>query len=345
MRLARLEVIPYRLALVAPLRLCGIEVAAREGALVRAISEEGATGWGDCAPLPGFSRESVWGAMREMEAVAGFASSVEIRNFEELAAWSRALADMSSSARFALEGAIAAAAAAEAGETFGQWLLGTSSDRCEVNALATGAPETWPEAARRAASEKFRVLKIKVGRAAMEREVAALAEASASAPTLRFRLDANRAWSVVGALTFVQQVERLPVEYIEEPFAGAFVAPTDWPARPGLARDESLWDADDPPDPRPPVAAWVLKPTLAGGLVRALGLALRARRAGCAAVWSAAYESGVGIRMLAELAGAMGSVAGLDTLRALAEDIVEPRIAIEHGGLDLRAARGSAVTL
>lgn len=343
MKLAGLEVVPYRLALAAPLRIGGIELSAREGALVRAISESGASGWGDCAPLPGFSPESVWGAIQEIEAVAGLAASVEIRSFDELAAWSRSLSDMSSSARFAIESAVASAAAAEAGETVGQWLLGASADRCEVNALATGAPETWPGAAQRAASDKFRVLKIKIGRSAMEDEVAALAAASAAAPTLRFRLDANRAWSMEAAVSFARAVERLPIDYIEEPFSSAFTVPADWPAHPGLARDESLWGAEDPSDPRPPIVAWVLKPTIAGGLVRSLSLALRARRAGCAAVWSAAYESGVGIRMLAELAGAMGGVAGLDTLRVLAEDVVEPRIAIASGGLDLRAARGSVI--
>jgi O-succinylbenzoate synthase len=344
-KVARIEVKPYRLALATPVRVAGIELHVREGALVRAVSEAGATGWGDCAPLPGLSRESLWGALQEIEAVAGFVSTCEIGSFDELAACSRATEGLSSSARFALESALANAAAEEAGETVGQWLLGASADRCDVNALATGAPETWAEAARRAVSEKFRVLKIKVGRDSLEREVGALVEAASGAPGLRFRLDANRAWSVVTACAFAQEVERLPVEYIEEPFAGAFAPPPDWPARPGLAMDESLWGVGDPPDPRPPVVAWVLKPTLVGGLVRAIGLALRARRAGCAAVWSAAYESGVGIRMLAELGGAMGGAAGLDTLRALDEDVLSPRIEIAAGALDLRAARGSVVAM
>ncbi len=336
---------PYRLALAEPIRVGGIDLHAREGALVRAVSERGATGWGDCAPLPGFSRESLWGALKEIDAVSAYVGSCEIRTFDDLAACSRTVEGLSSSARFALESAVACAAAEEAGETAGQWLLGASADRCEVNALATGAPDTWAEAARRAAAERYRVLKIKIGRSSLAREVESLTEAAAAAPGLRFRLDANRSWSVVAALAFAREVERLPVEYIEEPFAGAFAPPSDWPARPGLARDESLWEIADPPDPQPPVVAWVLKPTLVGGLVRAIGLALRARRAGCAAVWSAAYESGVGIRMLAELGGALGGAAGIDTLRALEEDVLAPRIEIASGALDLRAARGSVVKL
>jgi O-succinylbenzoate synthase len=344
-KVARIEVKPYRLALATPIRVAGVELHSREGALVRAVSEAGATGWGDCAPLPGLSRESLWGALREIEAVQGFITTREIASFSDLADCARAMHAISPSARFALEAAIACAAAEEAGETVGQWLLGTSADRCDVNALATGAPETWAEAAQRAVSEKFRVLKIKVGRDSMERELGALVEAASGAPGLHFRLDANRAWSEVSACAFAREVQSLPVEYIEEPFAGAFVMPREWPEKPGLAMDESLWGMEDPPEPRPPVVAWVLKPTLVGGLVRAIGLAMRARRAGCAAVWSAAYESGVGIRMLAELGGAMGGVAGLDTLRALDEDVLTPRIEIASGAIDLRAARASAVAI
>lgn len=343
MKLARLEIKPYRLPLAKPIAFKGSFLRERSGALVRVISETGAEGWGDCAPLPGFSRESIEDALRDLSAMADSIGAIEIRSFDELAAWSLAQGGLSPSVRFALESALAGAAAREAGESIARWLIGAEAARCELQALAVGGPDSWPEAAHWAAADKFRALKIKVGRATPSREVAALFEASAAAPTLRFRLDANRAWPEDVALAFAKEVGALPIDFLEEPFREGFHVPSAWPSQPALARDESLWAADDPSPPAPPVAAWVLKPTLLGGLIRAIRLALRARRAGCEAVWSSSYESGVGIRILAELAGAMGGLAGLDTLRAFAEDLLDPPLVIADGALDLIAARRSVI--
>ncbi|MCS6772176.1 MAG: o-succinylbenzoate synthase [Kiritimatiellae bacterium] len=343
MKVAHFEVRPYRLGLAKPLVLRAGELRTRDGALVRVISESGAEGWGDCAPLPSFSPESLDQAMQDLNACLDSVKGAEIRSFDELAAWAQSIGGVCSSARFAAESALASAAAAEAGESLAGWLLGTHSDICLVCALAAGPPDTWAEAAYWASADKFRVLKIKVGRAAMRREISAIFEAVSAAPTLRFRLDANRAWTAETALSFAREISTAPVDYLEEPFSGAFQPPDGWPGEIRLAQDESLWTDGDPAPPTPPVAAWILKPTLAGGLIRAVRLALRAKRAGCEAVWSSAYESGVGIRILGEIGGALGGFAGLDTLRALQRDLLEPPLSFVDGALDLRAARRSVV--
>ena len=69
--------------------------------------------------------------------------------------------------------------------------------------------------------------------------------------------------------------------------------------------------------------AVVLKPTLLGGVSRALGLAAAAKTSGMVPVLSSSYEAGVGTGALVALAASVGEEpAGLDTYRALAEDVL-----------------------
>jgi O-succinylbenzoate synthase len=89
----------------------------------------------------------------------------------------------------------------------------------------------------------------------------------------------------------------------------------------------------------PYARAVVLKPTLLGGVSRALGLAEGAKALGMAAVVSASYEGGVGTGALVALAAAMGEVpVGLDTYRVLAGDVIEVPLPLPAPTVDVREA-------
>ncbi len=344
MKIARLTVHPYRLPLREPLRLVSAVVQAREGVLVRAEAESGAIGWGDAAPLPGFSRESLDDVRRELARCATDAGAwTAVRGGPFLDAFASLLSGCSSSTRFAVESALASAAAAEAGVSLGCFLLGREADRCAVNALLASEPEAWAERARALAASGFSVIKLKVGRFPMALELACFRAAVEAAPDVRWRLDANRAWSALIARGFAQEVEGLPIDYVEEPVRAGVAQPEEWPDAVAVAWDETLQEHEPPPVAPGPVKVWVLKPTLAGGLARAIRLAGEASRRGLAIVFSSAYESGVGVRVLAELAAATGGVAGLDTYRVLAEDVLTPGLVVSAGAMDVRAARSARV--
>ena len=324
MKTARLEWFPYEVPLVEPLRIGAHRLATRRGVLVRATTEQGAVGWGDAAPLPGFSRESAEDVQRELERGEGACSS---------------------STRFAVESAVASASAAEAGVSLGSFLLGRTADHCAVNALIAEEPEAWADRACALVAEGFSVIKLKVGRAPMSLELACLRAAVEAAPGVRLRLDANRAWSTLVARGFAQEVEGLPIAYIEEPVRAGCTISAEWPASIPVAWDETLQETDAMPLAHEKVTTWVIKPTLAGGLTRAVRLVDEAAQRGVSVVFSSAYESGVGVRVLAELAAATGGVAGLDTYRALAEDVLTPRLEMTGGVLDLRVARQRVVKI
>jgi O-succinylbenzoate synthase len=152
-------------------------------------------------------------------------------------------------------------------------------------------------------------------------------------PDQRLRLDANGGWTYVQALAFWQAVADDRVEYVEEPTS----VPSDferlWRAT-GLryALDESLRRPVVLSD-FPHSAALVIKPTMLGGPDQ-----LRAFTSSTIpCVFSAAFESGIGIVNIARLANQLGTThpVGLDTYRWLADDVLSPRLSLDRGQLDL----------
>ena len=59
MSVVSIAVLRYRVPLAAPINLGPRTISKRDGVLVRVETEQGAVGWGDVAPLPGFSAESL----------------------------------------------------------------------------------------------------------------------------------------------------------------------------------------------------------------------------------------------------------------------------------------------
>ena len=198
-----------------------------------------------------------------------------------------------------------------------------------------------PARAAALAAEGYRTVKLKVGRAPVADDVATVhAVRRVLGPTVALRLDANRAWTPDDARRFADGVAGAGVAFVEEPLADAegleaLARETGLP----VALDESLhvgFEEYRAPCPLfeavPPwAAAVVLKPTLIGGVQRVLSLADGARRQGIPAVFSAAFESGVGVRGVAALALATGGQpAGLDPYRWLAADVFADRLPLDQ---------------
>ncbi len=155
----------------------------RHGSLLRLRTADGLTGWGDAAPLAEFG-------IPEPVAMA-----------------------------FAEECAHLDLLAQQAGLPLGQWLSGNEAvGELAINANLGTLAALEPEMLATAANQGFSVVKLKVGQAPVQQEVALLQQKLSAAP-LRVRLDANRAWSVADAAYFVTQCAGLPIEGLEEPLA------------------------------------------------------------------------------------------------------------------------------
>ena len=65
MKIAAFDVYQYTLELNQPLAVCGHSLENRQGLIIHLTSEQGEDGFGDVAPLPGFSKETLNDALEQ----------------------------------------------------------------------------------------------------------------------------------------------------------------------------------------------------------------------------------------------------------------------------------------
>lgn len=274
----------YRLPFREPIKLRSEDQCDREGLLI-----ETPRGWGEAAPLPGFSRETLGDAIAALQTGPSFSLP---------------------SLRFAWESADEEISAVDV----------------SINALLFGDRAKILQTARELAASKCRAVKLKVGRAVDPQDDAALVQEVREClrADQALRLDANRAWNFDHAISFGLAVSGLAIEYIEEPVADPNRLEEFW-QRTGCpyALDETLVETHDM-EPFRHSAALVVKPTLLGGYTDIEPL----RRHNKPLVFSACYESGVGIAHIARLVMRCGRdvPAGLDTYSRLADDVLRGRL-------------------
>lgn len=360
MKIAHIEVFRYTLPLRSPLPLPNALLYERQGLLLRLIGENGKEGWGESAPLPGFSRETLPQAQEALVRCAKILSKhpfpSQINDLEELGLLEPlALPSVS----FAVEVAALSLRAAMAETPLCHTIKANLSDTILINALLTGTVEEILVKARELGARGYRAAKLKVGRGGIEEEMRLVHEVrEALGSDIALRLDANQAWDLETAVNFARQVADCDIEYIEEPLSDPWHLPlfrqeSDVP----YALDETLYHsmlAVDGGDNVSSfyqlcngVAAAVLKPTFLhmpgfAGLLGTVGLPARKT------VVSAAYESGIGIAALAHYAAVFSGPdvpAGLDTYERLAEDVLAERLPIDGGVADINAIDAAARTI
>ena len=359
--LAACRVYDYVLPLARPLP--GTGEGERAGLLLCLEAAGGERALGDCAPLPGFSTESLSEAR---EQLARFAAAMAGRpvppalevldgGFE---AW-LGPAGYAPAVRFAIEAAVLDLLAARRGRSLARLLTPSPPPAITVAGLVDRGEREAVTAARELVARGHRVIKLKVGGDPALEAARVDAVRMAMGRGTRLRLDANRSWPADGARFFLASLAAgadpaaAAVEYVEEPARTlAELRTLDGAGGPPLALDEGLRELEPKDlDALPGLGAVVLKPTLLG-LERAATFARAARARGTPVVVSSSFESGVGTRTLAQLAAAWAgpaTPAGLGTREWLADDLLAapatagPAAMVVDGGppspRDLRQAR------
>ena len=348
MRIAGLDLYRYDLALSEPVTLRDATLHRREGALIRLTADDGSEGWGEAAPLPSFSPESLEDTIEQLRATGAPLSECELSAnpiksdntpFSELPR-------LNPSARFGLEVALLNLWAAYRGEVLPELLTEDPAKTVYANGLISGSRERMLAEASSMAEEGYRAVKLKVGRREVSEDVEIVRRVGEIlGADVSLRLDANRAWGFDEAMAFACGISGTCIAYVEEPLAA--------PARLGelarewglpVALDESLVGTEAEDLGRHAYArAVVLKPTLLGGVARVLDLAWGAKALGMAPVLSSSYEGGVGIGALVALAASVGEEpAGLDTYRALAEDVIEAPLPLPAPAVSVRETMEAA---
>jgi L-alanine-DL-glutamate epimerase-like enolase superfamily enzyme len=143
--------------------------------------------------------------------------------------------------------------------------------------------------------------------AGFAREVAALVRVRAALPTLELRLDPNASWSLDDAPRRLAALAPVSPRYVEQPVPRGDLARLAVGAV-AFAADESLADAveADAVFAADACAAYVIKPSIVGGVARALGLAARAASLRRGVVVTHAFDGPVGFAVACEVALALG---------------------------------------
>ncbi|MRT49765.1 MULTISPECIES: o-succinylbenzoate synthase [Enterobacteriaceae] len=277
----------------------------RDGLFIR-LQEGERTGWGEIAPLPGFSQESLEAAE---SALLTWAQAW--RQGEELTEPSLP------SVAFGVSCALA-----ELNDA-----LPTSADYRAVP-LCSGDPDEL--FARLASLPGEKVAKVKVGLYEAVRDGMVVNLLLEAIPELTLRLDANRAWTPLKAQQFAKYVNpdyRQRIAFLEEPCktrddSRAFAAETGI----AIAWDESLREADFRFQAEPGVRALVIKPTLTGSLQKVQEQVAAAHALGLTAVISSSIESSLGLTQLARIAAWLTpqTIPGLDTLALMRAQLIRP---------------------
>jgi|GEM_PF-1361996 len=276
------------------------ELDSRIGYLVRRKSA-----WAEASPLPGFSKEG------EAEVLEDFR---RLRDEEEPQ-------PQTASVRFAwhcLEH------------------LPDEGVDITIAALLSGEPQEIIQRASELAKKKCPAAKLKVGTrtVAEDAEIARAVYERLEGKCL-LRLDANRQWTAKQALAFADLTEDLSFDYVEEPVNSDFaLADVRLKAKWRTAYDETLQAKDGVVTILETATSDMLvdKPSLTGGL-RFEDVVGKIR-----VTHSAAYESGVGLYRIAQMASAakLKYPAGLDTYHLLAEDVLRRRLNFKGWRLKLK---------
>lgn len=270
----------------------------RDGLLVQ-LRDGGREGWGEIAPLPGFSRESLADAERAaLDWVNHWLAGDD-------PAW-----PLVPSAAFGLSCALA--------ELHDEL---PAAGNYRAAPLCTGDPDELIVALAAMPGEK--VAKVKVGLYEAVRDGMVVNLLLEAIPELRLRLDANRALTPLKAQQFAKYVNpthRHRIAFLEEPCktrddSRAFARDTGI----AIAWDESLREEDFTFMAEEGVSAVVIKPTLTGSLEKVREQVETAHALGLTAVISSSLESSLGLTQLARIAAWLtpATTPGLDTLNLM----------------------------
>ena len=285
----------YQLPFTCPVNFNGQKLSSREGLILQLRDNRDHLSFGEIAPLPGFSGESLQQATAQIISLlnCGF------ENLQQREA-------LYPSVKFALDNALQNIPLTPKINNLDTVPL-LQGDNASVikQYLALNSPS---------------IIKLKVARQTVQNDVLLFNQLSRLNSDLMIRCDANQAWSIAQASYFFRHIDSLKLDYIEEP-TGNYQANLHLAEKYqiGLALDETLQDINFSYQHKVCVKALVLKPTLIGSLNRLQSFIDIAKQQQLQVHISSSFESIIGLQQLSSLANLYNKKCtvslGIDTLK------------------------------
>ena len=343
MIISDVQLYEYELPLASPLKVKGENLKKRMGYIIE-VSSANFVGYGEIAPLPGFSPDSLTEAKAQIKAIKPFLLSDPIP--EGLEGLDGHFQDwlgnfsLAPAVNFGIEMAVLNLLANVRSITLKELLSETNHTHIPINGLLTGSHADILQQTEHLLSNGFKALKLKVGRSSIEEDIQLVRTVSEKINgQALLHLDANQAWELEEAVHFGNEVGLVAVDYIEEPFKDLALIPeffhqTTIP----VALDESLqkYEFKDIKGIEG-VDVLVLKPSVLGGIEKTWKLLRDAKRLGLDTLISSIFESSVGLMTLANLAGCSfrNNAAGLDTAKWFQTCLLKEPLTIQRGKIDI----------
>lgn len=330
----------YSIPLARELTLKNCRIKTRQGALLFLTDENGNTACGELAPLQTLHKESLDEAYNQLTKLKENLIGKNIpQDFTEFKQGIETILPFEPfpSVATAIEMAILNLCKQQ----------GKFNDleniEIPVNALLTLNNGSISDPINNLINQGFTSIKVKVGRANIDEEIAVINEISEivkSKATLR--LDANRKWSLDTALEFCDQTASPSIEYIEEPLSNINeISQFTQKSKIPIALDETLTEKKlDDINQFKNIAAFILKPSVLGGFKKTADLIRYANQNKITPVISAAFETSVSLKAYAIFAAKMNlqnTPHGLDTLKFLAGDLLKKPVSITDGKISFTA--------
>ncbi|MBF0485179.1 MAG: o-succinylbenzoate synthase [Candidatus Omnitrophica bacterium] len=321
MKIDSVHLYPFDIALKQPFFVRGHErIDKREGVIIQLITHEGQVGFGEASPLPGVSAETLRKSVHQLTRISEELKGRLIpQDKDGVLDWLASFMErdvICASARFAVESAVLDLAARARGVSVCEFLKPGSSVDLLVAGLLQGSLHEVTERASRLLTQGYSLFKLKVGNRNIPLDVQKVEEVKRRIGLgSRLRLDANAAWRMDEAVLFAQNIGKNQIDYIEEPCVltekwEEFHRRTDL----AVAVDESILKRPfDELNLIHGVDYFVMRPSVRGAITATVALSERAREEGRRVVISSAFESEIGLTLLANLAVVTGEPANLGT--------------------------------
>jgi L-alanine-DL-glutamate epimerase-like enolase superfamily enzyme len=295
--------------------------------LVTLATSDGTLGYGEGAPFPAFNGETQRDVLDACDVAGPALEGLSLGDDDAIRRVLHDSCKRSSSARCALETALFDARARSLGVTLRALFGGAESELITDITITTGSLDEARHEAR--AFSDFSTLKMKVGGATIEHDIARVLAVREARPEATILLDANGGFSADEAIRFADAIKKARVALFEQP-----VAPGSWDAlaevrkRTGLpiAIDESVVSAADAHEAKSRGAADAVNiKIMKSGIFEALEIARTARAEGLKLMIGGMVETRLAMGTSACLAAGLGGFGfiDLDTPFFLATDPFE----------------------
>lgn len=217
MKITDIKMEKIRIQLTAPFRVTFATIDYSENLLIKVCTDEGLEGYGEAAPLPFVTGETIDSVVSVIEAMKPGLIGMDPLDIEKIHSLMDSVIHGNGSAKCAVDLAMYDLAGKKAGLPVYK-LLGGYSNRVQNDiTIGISTPEAMAEEARQhVEKDGFHILKVKAG-IHVEDDIRAMhLIREAVGPHIRLRVDANQGYDVSDAVYAMDEFRKVGVEAVEQ---------------------------------------------------------------------------------------------------------------------------------